>query len=281
MEIAPRTLDHTALLDLVLENSPLGITVLTSDLRYVLVSRYAREELIGLPEKQILGRHCYDLIGMYANDPNRSGLERACDACPALGAMATGQPARSVRKVREGLVAQSHVVPLVDAEGDIIGVMELIENIAEKIIDPLTRVHNYRFYDEMTAQEGYRAMRYETTLALLALDLNDFKTVNDRFGHPRGDEALLETASVLQETVRSSDILCRIGGDEFAVLAPHTTYHEAEALGRRIEKAVAEAGAELGITISIGIAGYPRDTTDPSRLREIADRRLYEIKDRR
>jgi len=266
---------------MVLENSPLGITVLSVDLRYVLVSRYAREELIRLPEEQILGQHCYDLIGMYADDPNRSGLERTCDACPALRAMATGRPSQSVRKIHEGIVAQSHVVPLTDAKGDIIGAMELIENIADKVIDPLTRVHNYRFYDEMTAQEGYRAMRYETTLALLALDLNDFKTVNDRFGHLRGDEALREIASVIQETVRSSDILCRIGGDEFAVLAPHTTYHEAEALGRRIEKAVAEAGADLGITVAVGIAGYPRDTTDPSRLREIADRRLYEIKDRR
>lgn len=281
MEITPRTIDHTTLLDLVLENSPLGITVLTSDLRYVLVSSFAREELIARPESEILGKHCYDLIGQYAGDPNRSGLERACDACPALRALSTGDTAVSVRRVRDGLVAQTTVVPLADESGDYIGVLEMIENIADKVIDPLTGVHNYRFYDEMMTQEGYRAQRYDTTLALLALDLDSFKAVNDRYGHLRGDEVLRQIAATLQNTVRGSDLLCRIGGDEFAVLAPHTTYHEAEALADRIERSVGEGFADLGVSISVGIAGYPRDTLNPAELRAIADRRLYEIKDSR
>lgn len=281
MEITPRTIDHTALLDLVLENSPLGISVLTTDLRYVLASRFTRDELIGLPENEILGRYCYDLIGQYADDENRSGLERACDGCPALRALSTGASAVSVRKVRDGLVAQTTVVPLADRAGDFIGVLEMIENIADKVIDPLTGVHNYRFYDEMMTQEGYRAQRYDTTLALLALDLDNFKAVNDRYGHVRGDEVLREVAATLQSTVRGSDLLCRIGGDEFAVLAPHTTYHEAEALAQRIERSVNEEFLDLGVSISVGVAGYPRDTLKPAELRAIADQRLYEIKDAR
>ncbi len=281
MDITPRTIEHTTLLDLVLENSPLGITVLTSDLRYVLVSRFAREELIGRPEEEILGYHCYDLIGQYADDPNRSGLERACDACPALRALSTGRTASSVRRVNGRFVAQTTVVPLSDSRGDLIGALEMIENIADKVIDPLTGVHNYRFYDEMMTQEGYRAQRYDTTLALLALDLDNFKVVNDLWGHPRGDEVLREVATELQRVVRNSDLLCRIGGDEFAVLAPHTTYHEAEALARRIEESVNAEFQDLGLSISVGIAGYPRDTLDPTDLRAIADRRLYEIKDTR
>jgi diguanylate cyclase (GGDEF)-like protein len=280
MEIPPRALDHSALLDLILDSSPLGITVLTTDLRYVLVNRYAREELLRLPEEQVLGRHCYDIFGMHANDPSRSGLERACDACPSLRALSTGEPATNVRRVREGLVVQSTVVPLTDDTGDLIGVMAMIENIADKVFDPLTGVHNFRFYDEMMKQEGYRAQRYDTTLALIALDLNDFKLVNDRYGHIRGDEVLRDVAATLQRTVRSSDLLCRIGGDEFAVLAPHTTYHEAEALARRIEQSVDEEFSHMGVSISTGIAGYPRDTLNPADLRAIADERLYEIKDR-
>ncbi|MHB9149337.1 MAG: GGDEF domain-containing protein [Thermoleophilia bacterium] len=280
METVSHTIDHGALLDLILESSPLGITVLTTDLRYVLVNRYTREEFLKLPEEEILGRHCYDIIGMYANDPGRSGLERACDACPALRALNTGEPATNVRRVRDGLVVQSTVVPLTDDSGDLVGAMELIENIADKVIDPLTEVHNFRFYDEMMRQEGYRAERYETTLALIALDLDSFKSVNDVYGHIRGDEVLRAVAATLQRAVRGSDLLCRIGGDEFAVLAPHTTYHEAETLARRIERSVGEEFGHLGVSISAGIAGYPRDTLNPSELRAIADRRLYETKDR-
>jgi diguanylate cyclase (GGDEF)-like protein len=81
--------------------------------------------------------------------------------------------------------------------------------------------------------------------------------------------------------VRSSDLLCRIGGDEFAVVAPHTTYHEAEALAGRIETSVSDEFGDVGVSISVGIAGYPRDTLNPAELRAIADRRLYEIKDAR
>lgn len=280
METVSHSVDHGALLDLILDSSPLGITVLTTDLRYVLVNRYTREELLKLPEEEILGRHCYDIIGMYANDPSRSGLERACDACPALRALNTGEPATNVRRVRDGLVVQSTAVPLTDDSGDLVGAMELIENIADKVIDPLTEVHNFRFYDEMMRQEGYRAERYETTLAFIALDLNSFKSVNDAYGHICGDEVLRAVAATLQRAVRGSDLLCRIGGDEFAVLAPHTTYHEAETLARRIERSVGEEFGHLGVSISAGIAGYPRDTLNPAELRAIADRRLYETKDR-
>jgi len=280
METTSHTVDHGALLDLILDSAPLGITVLSTDLRYVLVNRYAREDLLKLPEQQVLGRYCYDIFGMYADDPSRSGLERVCDACPALRALASGEPATNVRRVRDGLVVQSTVVPLTDDTEGLIGVMEMVENIADKVFDPLTEVHNFRFYDEMMKQESYRAERYDTTLAFIALDLNSFKSVNDLYGHIRGDEVLRDVATTLQGSLRGSDLLCRIGGDEFAVLAPHTTHHEAEALARRIEQSVDEEFSYMGVSISAGIAGYPRDTLNPSELRAIADRRLYETKDR-
>ena len=280
MRIASPIRNHGALLDLILDSTPLGITVLTPDLRYLLVNRYAREEFLRVPEEELLGRHCYDLIGQHANDPSLSGLERACDACPALRAISTGETATNVRRVYEGLVVQTTAVPLKDDGGDLIGAMEMIENIADKVFDPLTQVHNYRFYDEMMKQEGYRAQRYDTTLALIALDLNHFKLVNDRYGHIRGDEVLRDVAGMLRQTVRGSDLLCRIGGDEFAVLAPQTTYHEAENLARRIEQSIEGEFSHMGVSISSGVAGYPRDTLDPATLRAIADRRLYEIKKR-
>src|SRR5680860_184382 len=103
MKIMSPIRNHGALLDLILDSTPLGITVLTPDLRYLLVNRYAREEFLKLPEEQLVGRHCYDLIGQHARDLSLSGLERACDACPALRALSTGETATNVRRVFEGL----------------------------------------------------------------------------------------------------------------------------------------------------------------------------------
>jgi len=278
IDMTPRGVTHQHLLDLILQNAPLGINALTTDLRYVVVGT-ATDRMVGLPHDEIIGGHCYDLVGQYSRDPTRSGLERACDSCPCLRALATGEIAEHVRKVRDDLIVHLTAVPLVEADGDVVGVLEMVEDISDKVIDPLTRVHNYRYYDDMTAQEGYRATRYETPLSLLALDLNHFKLVNDTLGHIRGDRVLHDVAQAVFQSVRESDHLCRIGGDEFAVIAPHTTSQEAEALARRVETAIAEGFAEFDLTVCVGIASYPKDTTDPAQLRGIADRRLYELKD--
>ncbi len=274
-----RKFDQAHLLQLILDNAPLGIAVLTTDLRFVLAGRVICEQFARVPRDELVGRHCYDLLGMYKDDPSREGLERACDDCPCLRALATGDPASAVRKVRDDLIVNSYAVPLVDETGDAVGVLELLENIADKVIDPLTGVHNYRYYGEMMDQESYRARRYDSTLALLALDLNHFKRVNDRYGHIEGDIVLHQVAQSIGRAVRQTDHLCRIGGDEFAVIAPHTTYLEAKSLAKRVQEAIAEKFSDYGLTVAVGIASYPKDTLEPGELREIADRRLYELKD--
>lgn len=277
-DITVRRVTNEHLLDLILENAPLSINALTIDLQYVMVGA-ASQRMMGRPRDEIVGSHCYNLVGQYRDDPSRSGLERACDSCPCLRALATGEIAEHVRKWRDNLVVHVTAVPLIEADGDVVGVLEMVDDISDKVIDPLTKVHNYRYYDDMTVQEGYRAVRYETPLSLLALDLNHFKLVNDTLGHLRGDQVLRDVAQAVLQSVRESDHVCRIGGDEFAVIAPHTTAQEAEVLAERVETAIAEEFAEFNITLSVGIASYPKDTTDPAELREIADERLYELKD--
>jgi len=116
---------------------------------------------------------------------------------------------------------------------------------------------------------------------VLIADVDGLKKVNDSLGHQAGDGLIRRAAEVIKAALSEGSVAARIGGDEFAVLAPHTTYHEAEALARRIEQSVNEEFQDLGVSISVGIAGYPRDTLDPTDLRAIADRRLYEIKDAR
>lgn len=273
-----RTVSNEHLLDLILQNAPLSINALTTDLRYAVVGTVT-QRLVGLPRDEIIGAQCYDLMGQYRDDPSRSGLERACDFCPCLRALATGDIAEHVRKWGDGQVVHLTAVPLVEADGHVVGVLEMVDDISDKVIDPLTKVHNYRYYDDITAQEGYRAIRYETPLSMMALDVTNFKLVNDTLGHLRGDEVLRSVAQAVLRTVRESDHVCRIGGDEFAVIAPHTTSQEAETLARRVEAAIAEEFAEFNVTLCVGVASYPKDTTDPARLREIADKRLYELKD--
>jgi diguanylate cyclase (GGDEF)-like protein/PAS domain S-box-containing protein len=278
MTLQPRAVDADHLLDLILENAPLGITLLTPDLRYVLVSRSAAETL-PLTAEEAVGRHCYDIVGMHRDHPTKEGLERACDSCPALRALATGRPVTDTRYMGPDRVIRNTSVPLREPDGQVVGIMELLENIADRILDPLTGAHNYRYFDEMLEQEGYRATRYDSPLSLLALDLNEFKSVNDRFGHVRGDEILAEVAAAMRAAVRESDHLCGIGGDEFAIIAPHTTTTEATALGIRVQTAVAAAFGDLGVSTAVGTASYPRDTSDPKHLRDIADGRLYHIKE--
>lgn len=255
--------------------------MLTTDLRYMVMSRVVAEEFIGRPEEEIIGHHCYDIVGVHKDDPERQGTDRICDGCPALRCLSTGEKTVHIRDAGPDLVRRVIAVPVREEGGEVVGVMECLENVADKVTDPLTGVHNYRYYDEMKIQEASRAERYGTPLSLLALDLNHFKRVNDVFGHPHGDRVLREVAGTLADTVRDSDHLCRVGGDEFAVLAPHTGREEAEALAERLTDVLTERFKLYGISLAVGVAAYPEDTDAPAGLREIADHRMYRAKDAR
>ena len=98
--------------------------------------------------------------------------------------------------------------------------------------DPLTGLYNRRLFEEYFEKELNRSRRYDLSLALIVLDLHMFKDVNDRFGHPRGDEVLRMAASTLRHSMRTSDYAFRIGGDEFALLLPQADAEQAATLGR-------------------------------------------------
>ena len=105
-------------------------------------------------------------------------------------------------------------------------------------LDALTNLHNRRFFHEALAREIARAQRYERKLALIVFDLDDFKRVNDEIGHLAGDAVLAEAADRVRGVVRSADVACRVGGDEFAVILPESSVDDAERLYRRIRHAV-------------------------------------------
>jgi diguanylate cyclase (GGDEF)-like protein len=154
--------------------------------------------------------------------------------------------------------------------------------------DPLTGIANRRAFDEALRQEiaarhNGRGRREgdEGPLALLIVDLDDFKAINDELGHPIGDAVLRQTAARARSVLRSSDVLARIGGDEFAVIAPGAHGEGAERLAEAIRIAIAagEPGSRTPSPhASVGLAVYPEDGEDFETLLRAADQRLLRVK---
>ena len=148
-------------------------------------------------------------------------------------------------------------------------------------LDPLTGLGNGRLLRSRLDYEIARHHRHRRQMALLVLDLDGFKGVNDRFGHPAGDELLREVARRLQRTVREGDTVIRQGGDEFCVLAPETGFRDAERLAGRVADAVrAAAGGLQGVSASIGYAVFPDEGATPEILLARADAAELEAKRR-
>jgi len=146
-------------------------------------------------------------------------------------------------------------------------------------LDALTSLHNRRYFHDALARECARATRYERSLALLVFDIDDFKAINDQEGHLGGDHVLAQLGDRVQSVIRSSDVGCRIGGDEFAVILPESALVDAEQLFRRLQFAVANrsTGPAERLRISGGIAEF-RPNDDRVSFFERADDALYRAK---
>jgi diguanylate cyclase (GGDEF)-like protein len=146
-------------------------------------------------------------------------------------------------------------------------------------LDALTNLHNRRYFHETLAREVARAQRYNRHLALIVFDLDDFKAVNDRIGHLAGDSVLAEAAERVRGVVRSADIACRVGGDEFAVILPESSLGDADQLYRRIQASVSSRPiSQIGnLYLSAGVAEL-RPEDDGVSFFQRADEALYRAK---
>ena len=153
-----------------------------------------------------------------------------------------------------------------------------LEDLARR--DPLTGLANLRHFSSIAEQEGYRARRYEHPISVAYLDLDNFKGVNDRFGHERGDILLRTVAATIAANIRESDTLGRLGGDEFALLMPETPAEAAVAVVTKLQSAlrVAMAEADLGVTVSAGCVTYSQPPESVDELIAEADSLMYEAK---
>jgi diguanylate cyclase (GGDEF)-like protein len=161
-------------------------------------------------------------------------------------------------------------------------------NIALKelaVRDGLTGLYNHRYFKEALTVEVLRCNRHDRGFSLIFLDVDHFKVYNDVNGHPNGDLALQSLGHLIGSRLRGSDILCRYGGEEFAIILPEITHELSCNIGEEIRQQIenhafdceeSQPGGRL--TISLGIATYGRDGKDGSTLMEVVDKRLYKAK---
>ncbi|MCL1143559.1 diguanylate cyclase [Shewanella gaetbuli] len=147
--------------------------------------------------------------------------------------------------------------------------------------DPLTGLFNRRYLEEAMLTEIKRSNRHGSPVALMMIDADHFKRYNDVHGHDAGDFVLQVLARCLNETVRSEDIICRYGGEEFVVLLPQATDIEAKEIAERMQQAIANSTLQFkdkllpSFTLSIGVVMYPHDSEDAKKLIELADSAMY------
>ncbi len=154
----------------------------------------------------------------------------------------------------------------------------------EALTDTLTDLPNRRHLDQRLKDEIERASRYEHTFALLMIDLDGFKGINDTFGHPIGDSVLKQVAAALRRTLRASDFLARYGGDEFSIILPETGLERAMHVAEKLRLALSSTRLHLPqetqryLSGCMGIAIYPKDCQSAEDIFACADRRLYRAK---
>ena len=151
-------------------------------------------------------------------------------------------------------------------------------------VDGLTDLYNHRYFQEALAKQVQIAQRYNQVFSLIMIDIDFFKKFNDNYGHQAGDAVLRQVAKILKNNSRTTDIVCRYGGEELCIILPNTSSEEALFNAKRINKAVEEATFDLNnsqkgkVTISVGVATFPDNANSPELLIEHADKGLYYAK---
>jgi len=201
------------------------------------------------------------------------------------------------------LLSGDHLIGVLDVESSVINgfsqdVIRLLSSLSAQIAiaidnarlyaetkklsltDPLTQLSNRRSFDIFIDAEIKRAERYRRTFVAMMVDFDNFKNYNDRYGHTAGDIVLQKLSKIMKDIIRDVDFLCRYGGDEFVAILPETDASFALDVAERMRKKIAAQKIQPKITLSIGIASFPHDARDKSKLIDLADQACYEAKQR-
>jgi diguanylate cyclase (GGDEF)-like protein/PAS domain S-box-containing protein len=259
------------------DDNPSAIVTLDRDMRISYVNRRA-ESLVGVPKAQLEGKRCHEAI---------VGSEGMCDGCLVKQVFLTGTPASRIKHEttvgeRENWLSQLWY-PLHDAKGKIDSVVEIASDISELRLDSLTSLPNRLLFRDRLDVALAAARRHRRSLAVLYLDLDDFKGVNDRLGHAAGDTLLKELGVRLRGVVRTDETLARLGGDEFVLLIPDLeSPSDVERVAQRITHAMREPflvkGQPIAVSVSVGACIFAGGTATAEELLQSADTAMYDAK---
>jgi len=202
-------------------------------------------------------------------------------ATPGLDVMSLTYASQAVGQLAPFLLVAYLTTTL---SADITEARERIENLAQT--DALTGLYNLRMFNEVWQREHAACERDRGVYALLMIDMDKLKDINDTFGHDAGNSAITLVAQCLQRSIRNTDYAARFGGDEFAVLLPGASPEIAEAVVKRVRHNVFKTTLDLRsrmirCSVSIGVVNYPRDSRDSREILSIADRNMYRDKELR
>jgi len=288
-------INQEALLDL-FEHLEEGLYILTPD-RIIVYWNRAAEKITGFSKDEVLGKSCKDHILQHLDE---SGKKLCTNDCPVLEVVKTGKPLSTKgflpHKVGYKIPVECHFTPIKE-NGKVVGVLEIFKEIKEEcnglrqriemleklaLVDELTQLFNRRYINWVLNTKISEVRRFKRIFGVLFFDIDNFKEINDNYGHLTGDKVLKSIAKILKDNFRMDDIAGRWGGDEFILIVslerPEDIFVVAKKLKLLIESSfVKEGEAEIHPTISIGgTLISPKDTIET--LIDRVDRLMYESK---
>jgi diguanylate cyclase (GGDEF)-like protein/PAS domain S-box-containing protein len=181
---------------------------------------------------------------------------------------------------------QGKLPAMIGFSSDVTELFELKEKFKQLAnIDSLTNLYNRRFFTQQVENEYLRAKRYKHPMTIISIDIDHFKSINDKLGHPAGDQVLISVAKILKENLRQTDTLARIGGEEFSIILPNTSVNSTIDFAERIRRSqsklriTGEWKGEVSLTVSIGVASFSTDDKSFDELLSRADKALYQAKE--
>jgi diguanylate cyclase (GGDEF)-like protein len=262
------------------------VTVHDKDFNIIRANKSA-QEMLKLPDLyNMLNTKCYSFY---------HGTNTPLKGCPSCNSLKSGQPCSSeVFEPHLNIFMEIRAIPRLDKNNNIVGLIHVVRDITERkqlekklheisITDELTGIYNRRGFFNLFKHHLKLAKRQNIQLLLLYADLDNLKYINDTFGHQEGDAVLLEVANILKTTYRESDIIARIGGDEFVVFPVGTSDEHVDAIILRLQKNIdafnAQKKRSYNLSISVGVSRY--DSLSPNSVDELlaeADRLMYNQK---
>ena len=293
------TAEPTEFYESLLDNLDDGVYFIDKN-RTIKYWNHAAEKLSGYSAKEVIGLSCADNILVHVDG---NGNQLCLNGCPLHACMTDGQPREASvfmhHKKGHRVSVQVKANPILDKNNRIIGAVEIFRDnskdlmVQERIkhleklslIDDLTGVGNRRFAEITLSTKFYELNRYGWPFGLIFADIDDFKAVNDKFGHNAGDEVLKSVACCMKESVRGLDAVFRWGGDEFIAvisnLGVDNAIHVSERMRNIVEASLITAGSEtIKIKLSIGVAVAERSDSIDSIIKR-ADKAMYLSKNSR